>query len=99
MSNAGLKATPATAKQMKMIQYSIIATGLVTLLSAAVPISQVDDFDSNITLCEYKNKLGGDVVMLGPTKEPGTGILFPHLCNALQFVGCGVRVKYGFVKV
>lgn len=44
-------------------------------------------------------KTGGDVVMLGPTKEKATGILFPNLCNAMTFVGCGVRVKYGFVKV
>jgi len=44
-------------------------------------------------------KSGGDVVMLGPTKEKATGILFPNLCNAMTFVGCGVRIKYGFVKV
>jgi hypothetical protein len=25
--------------------------------------------------------------------------LFPRLCNGMTFVGCGVRVKYGFVKV
>jgi len=38
--------------------------------------------------------------MMGtPTKESSTGILFPQLCNGLTFVGCGVRVKYGFVKV
>lgn len=48
--------------------------------------------------CEA-NKSGGDVVMLAPTKEPATGILFPRLCNGMQFVGCGVRVKWGFVKV
>jgi len=42
---------------------------------------------------------GGDVLMLTPHKEPSTGILFPHLCNAMTFVGCGMRVKYGFVKV
>lgn len=48
--------------------------------------------------CEM-NKTGGDVVMLAPTKEPATGILFPRLCNGMQFVGCGVRVKWGFVKV
>jgi hypothetical protein len=41
----------------------------------------------------------GDVVMLGPTVEPATGILFPRLCNALTFVGCGVRVKWRFAKV
>jgi len=32
-------------------------------------------------------------------KEPSTGILFPQLCNGMTFVGCGVRVKYGFIKV
>lgn len=37
--------------------------------------------------------------MLGPKEEPTTGILFPHLCNGMTFVGCGVRIKYGFVKV
>ena len=36
---------------------------------------------------------------LAPTKEPSTGILFPRLCNGMTFAGCGVRVKYGFVKV
>jgi len=40
-----------------------------------------------------------DVGMLGPTAEPATGILFPRLCNALTFVGCGVRIKWRFVKV
>ena len=25
--------------------------------------------------------------------------MFPKLCNGLTFVGCGVRIKYGFVKV
>jgi len=41
----------------------------------------------------------GDVLMLEPHTEKSTGIMFPHLCNAMTFVGCGVRVKYGFVKV
>ena len=48
-------------------------------------------FPESTTSCE--------VVMIGPIKEPSTGILFPQLCNGMQFVGCGVRVKYGFVKV
>ncbi len=34
-----------------------------------------------------------------PIKEAATGILFPQLCNGMFFAGCGVRVKYGFVKV
>jgi len=37
--------------------------------------------------------------MLSPSKEPATGILFPRLCNGMTLAGCGVRVKYGFVKV
>jgi len=36
---------------------------------------------------------------IAPTQEKKTGILFPKLCNGLTFVGCGVRVKYRFVKV
>jgi len=39
------------------------------------------------------------VLFLGPVEEKATGILFPAMCNAMTFVGCGVRVKYGFVKV
>jgi hypothetical protein len=56
-------------------------------------------YQMNHTNCAVNPKNGGDVVMLAPTKEPATGILFPNLCNGLKFVGCGVRVKYGFVKV
>lgn len=41
-----------------------------------------------------------DLISTGtPVKEPGTGILFPQLCNGLYFAGCGYRVKYGFFKV
>jgi hypothetical protein len=43
--------------------------------------------------------LGAEPTMLSPATEPKTGILFPRLCNGMTFVGCGVRVKYGFVKV
>uniref|UniRef100_A0A7S3L7L1 Chalcone isomerase domain-containing protein n=1 Tax=Amphora coffeiformis TaxID=265554 RepID=A0A7S3L7L1_9STRA len=44
--------------------------------------------------------LGGDIISAGkPVKEKATGILFPALCNGYYFAGCGVRIKYGFVKV
>jgi len=36
---------------------------------------------------------------LKPSKEPKTGIIFPFLVDGLSFIGAGVRVKYGFVKV
>lgn len=43
---------------------------------------------------------GGDVLMVGaPVKEKATGIMFPQLCNGMNLVGCGVRVKWGLVKV
>jgi len=38
-------------------------------------------------------------IMLSPVTEPATGILFPKLCNGMSLAGCGVRYKYGFVKV
>ena len=43
--------------------------------------------------------LGSEPVMLSPKTEPATGILFPRLCNGMTLAGCGVRVKWGFVKV
>lgn len=43
---------------------------------------------------------GGDVISTGtPVMEASTGILFPQLCNGYYLVGCGVRIKYGFIKV
>ena len=55
--------------------------------------------DAPTVQCLAAAPLGGEPVMLSPSKEPATGILFPRLCQGMTFVGCGVRVKYGFVKV
>jgi hypothetical protein len=57
------------------------------------------DADSSSTVQCSAAPLGVEPVMLSPSKEPATGILFPRLCNGMTFAGCGVRVKYGFVKV
>ena len=52
------------------------------------------------TLNAARIPTSGDVLSMGtPTKEPQTGILFPQLCNGMNLVGVGVRVKYVFVKV
>mmetsp|Transcript_1116 Transcript_1116/g.1613 ORF Transcript_1116/g.1613 Transcript_1116/m.1613 type:complete len:274 (+) Transcript_1116:89-910(+) len=72
--------------------------------SACLMLSSSSSSTDTRTQCDYQRTkslrtLAGDVVMLGPTKEPGTGILFPRLCNGLTFVGCGVRIKYGFIKI
>ena len=40
------------------------------------------------------------VIMAGnAVEEPDTGIMFPPMVNGLTFMGCGVRIKYVFVKV
>lgn len=75
------------------------ASGIITILSLSNEHWNIQNFTSSTTTFCDARKTGGEVIMLGPTKEPSTGILFPHLCNGMQFVGCGVRVKYGFVKV
>ncbi len=38
-------------------------------------------------------------IIAAVVKEKSTGITFPQLCNGLSLVGCGVRIKWGFVKV
>ncbi|CAB9526637.1 Chalcone-flavanone isomerase [Seminavis robusta] len=43
---------------------------------------------------------GLPVISVGESvKEPDTGILFPPMVNGFTFLGCGVRIKYVFVKV
>ena len=73
------------------------STGSVIAMSSLYHHQSVQN--SNKICCDSRAPLSGDIVMLEPTKEPSTGILFPRLCNALTFVGCGVRVKWRFVKV
>lgn len=90
-------ALSTTNAQRKLIQYSIITTGLITFLTTVMPTPA--DNTKNVVAKNHDNRTLCEIIMLGPTKEKSTGILFPQLCNAMQFVGCGVRVKYGFVKV
>lgn len=61
--------------------------------------NNINDKSNTSAQCSAASPLGSEPVMLSPTKEPATGILFPSLCNGMNFVGCGVRVKWGFVKV
>jgi hypothetical protein len=71
-------------------------TMFLPVLAMAVTLTTV----TAVTTCSAKNiPKGADVVMYSPHKEKATGILFPQLCNGMQYVGSGVRVKYGFVKV
>jgi len=74
-----------------------VITSASLLVAAAGLYTADNNFNSNaVAQCNAK---GAEPVMLSPTKEPATGILFPSLCNGMSLVGCGVRVKWGFVKV
>lgn len=78
---------------------------LVTTTTAAAAVYNKNNnetlhhYSSAAALCSAPPLLGAEATMLSPATEPKTGILFPRLCNGMTFVGCGVRVKYGFVKV
>jgi len=89
-------ATNQAAKNNAPILLAVLSAGCVMTISS-LHFHQAET--ANKICCDSSRPLGGDIVMLEPTKEPSTGILFPRLCNALTFVGCGVRVKWRFVKV
>ena len=75
--------------------------GLVVLGGAAAALAMYPTMTPAVTyLAAPVPALGGDVISTGtPVKENSTGILFPQLCNGFYLAGCGVRIKYGFVKV
>ena len=55
---------------------------------------------SNVTKLERRSSKGLPVVMFGePQEEADTGIMFPPMVNGFTLMGCGVRIKYVFVKV
>jgi len=85
--------TPYKNSNNAAILLTALSTGGIVMMALCAP--------SEVALCDnrIKSHLGGEIVMLEPTKELATGILFPRLCNGLTFVGCGVRVKWSFVKV
>jgi len=63
---------------------------------AVVSMSKPD----KVSLAAKKMPTGGDVINSGtPVKEDATGILFPQLCNGYYLAGCGVRIKWGLIKV
>lgn len=50
------------------------------------------------TVCDAGSSM--PVIMAGKAvQEPDTGIMFPPMVNGFSFMGCGVRIKYVFVKV
>lgn len=78
---------------------SSVSFGVIAAASAAIVISLSASPETSY-LSAAKLPSSGDIITSGtPVKEPATGILFPQLCNGFYYVGCGVRVKYGLVKV
>ena len=71
----------------------------VTLLLAATFLRPIEHNNGNSVSLVVQCAAAVESDMLSPSKEPATGILFPRLCNGMTLAGCGVRVKYGFVKV
>jgi len=78
--------------------WTMASSAAVAATGVAIITCTWQYYEPNIVMLDAIST-DGNVFMLGPTKEPKTGILFPALCNALNLVGTGVRVKYGFVKV
>lgn len=67
---------------------------------AAAGAASVITVTAASTLSIERTSLDAPASLSGPpVKEAKTGILFPAMEGSFSFVGCGVRVKYGFVKV
>ena len=108
ISSSKPKASASTSKVFPSSSSSLQSSAsLLVVTSAAaatatylyVTDNTINVADAPTVQCSAAAPLGGEPVMLSPSKEPATGILFPRLCQGMTFVGCGVRVKYGFVKV
>lgn len=68
--------------------------------AAALTVASVACEEPRRTSLLSRIPSGGDVLMVGaPIKEKATGIMFPQLCNGMNLVGTGVRVKWGLIKV
>lgn len=89
----------AASKIMDFRLFLVTAAAFGTAAVASSNPSITSNTIAGSASCDSNRAKGADVVMLGPTAEPSTGILFPRLCNGMTFVGCGVRVKWRVVKV
>ena len=94
MSSTPLVDKTITYKDLRLL------LGLGGVLTTCAIVRTGDVHEAQVkTSCSAMKGSGSDVLMLEPHTEASTGIMFPHLCNAMTFAGCGLRVKYGFVKV
>ena len=87
------------AKPSSTSSPAFASTSLVIGVVAATSLAAYSSEKSALVAQCGGAPVGAEPVMLSPSKEPATGILFPRLCNGMTLAGCGVRVKWGFVKV
>lgn len=79
---------------------SFSSASLLLAVTLLCTTANVVPSHNNTSLVQCSTSSGdGQAMMLSPEQEPATGILFPRLCNGMTLAGCGVRVKWGFVKV
>lgn len=90
ISHANAESGP-TALSFSSASLLLAATLLCTTVNVAPS-------NNNASLVQCSAPVGGED-FLSPSQESATGILFPRLCNGMTLAGCGVRVKWGFVKV
>ncbi|CAB9504148.1 expressed unknown protein [Seminavis robusta] len=94
------KATTTTSRAMSSAVRTTTSRQLPLVLAGATA-STVLAF----TCLQQQNQktfcnAGLPVISVGDSvTEPDTGILFPPMVNGFTFMGCGVRIKYVFVKV
>jgi len=83
-------------------RHSEILVGSRAVFSGTALIATVlliDNQSHPIAKLEVGIPSSGDIIMVEPSKEKTTGILFPKLCNGFSLAGMGVRYKWGFVQV
>lgn len=92
-SNANASAAPARPPPSS----SALPLAAAALLSSAAAAVVAND-DGSLAQCSMA-PMGADPILIAPVKEPATGKMFPRLCNGMTLAGCGVRVKWGLIKV
>jgi hypothetical protein len=90
----------SVSKASSVPDQSSWATLAVATVASVTLLYSTSSHRESKTLLAAPIPSSGDLISTGtPVQEPGTGILFPQLCNGLYYTGCGYRVKYGFFKV
>mmetsp|Transcript_36673 Transcript_36673/g.79174 ORF Transcript_36673/g.79174 Transcript_36673/m.79174 type:complete len:313 (-) Transcript_36673:389-1327(-) len=112
-ANATNATNNATGGASSISSISLLVAATATLLCTTTTTGANNNIFSSSSTAKYESNeskfskqvqcsagsFGGDPVMIAPVTEPATGKMFPRLCNGMTLAGCGVRVKWGFVKV